>query len=105
MKKIKQNDEVKILAGKYKGKTGTVLKVLPKDKVLVEGINIVKKCTKPNPQLNQPGGIIEREAPIHISNVSLIDSVNKKPTRVGFKFLKDNRKVRIYKSSNEVVAE
>lgn len=105
MKRIKKGDEIVVLAGKYKGKTGAVLDILLNDKVLVSGINMIKKCVKPNPQANETGGIIEKEAPIHISNVSLFDVNTKKPSRVGFRVLEDKTKVRVYKSSNEIVAE
>ncbi len=104
MKRILKGDEVIIIAGKYKGKTGTVLRLCEKDRMLVEGINIIKKCVKPNPQKNETGGIVEQEASIHRSNVALFDANTKKASRVGFKVLKDNQKVRFYKSSKEVVA-
>ena len=99
MQKIKKNDDVTVLAGKYKGKSGTVLKICDNDRVIVEGINIVKKCVKPNPQINETGGIVEREASIHISNVGLFDPSAKKASRIGFKFLDNNKKVRFYKAS------
>jgi large subunit ribosomal protein L24 len=103
MKKIKKGDEVYVLAGRDKRKRGTVLRVLDEDRVIVEGVHIVKRHTKPNPQAGQPGGIIEKEAPIHISNIALFNPVTKKPDRVGIKTLEDNRKVRFFKSNNEVV--
>ena len=101
--RIKKNDEIIVIAGKDKGRRGTVLKVLPKQRVLVEGINIIKKHMKPNPNANQQGGIVEREASIHVSNVALYNPITKKADRVGFKTLDNGAKVRYYKSSNEVV--
>lgn len=103
MKKIKKGDEVYILAGRDKGKRGNVLRVLENDRVIVEGVHIVKRHTKPNPQAGAPGGIIEKEASIHASNVALYDPVTQKPDRVGIKTLEDDRKVRFFKSNNEVV--
>ena len=103
MKKIKKGDEISVLAGRDKGKRGVVLRVLDNDRVIVEGVHIVKRHTKPNPQANVPGGIIEKEASIHISNVALFNPVTQKPDRVGFKTLEDDRKVRFFKSNNEVV--
>ncbi|MSQ68537.1 MAG: 50S ribosomal protein L24 [Gammaproteobacteria bacterium] len=103
MQKIKKGDEVYILIGKDKGKRGTVLRVLPTEKVLVEGINMVKRHTKPNPNANTAGGIIQKEAAIHRSNVALFNPMTSKPDRVGFKTLEDGRKVRFFKSNDEVV--
>lgn len=103
MKKIKKGDEVYILAGRDKAKRGTVLRVLDEERVIVEGVHVVKRHTKPNPQAGQPGGIIEKEAPVHISNVALFNPVTQKPDRVGIKTLEDDRKVRFFKSNNEVV--
>ena len=104
MKKIKKNDEVIVLTGKSKGVRGKVLRVLTKrDSVIVEGANLVKKHVKPNPNANKPGGIIEREAPLHISNVAIFNPVTKKADRVTFKTLNDGKKVRIFKSNEEVV--
>ena len=101
---IKKNDEVYILAGKDRGKTGRVLIVLPQDKkIVVEGVQMIKRHTRPNPQRNIQGGIVEREAAIHISNLALEDPKDGKPTRVGFKFLKDGRKVRFARRSGEVI--
>ena len=102
MKRIKKGDQVVVIAGKNKGQKGEVVRVLA-DKVVVQNINMVKRHTKPNPQANQPGGIIEREAPIHISNVMLFNSASSKGERVGYKTLDDGRKVRVYRSSGEVV--
>ena len=103
MLKIKRDDEVIVVAGKDKGKRGKVLKVLEKGRLLVSGIQMVKKHQKPNPQAGIPGGIIEKEATIDLSNVSHIDPKDDKPTRVGFKFLDDGRKVRVAKRSGEVI--
>lgn len=102
VKKIKKGDEVILIAGKDKGRRGTVLRMYPQ-RVLVEGINLVKKHLKPNPQKNVQGGIIEREAPVHVSNVALYNSVTKKADRVGFKRLENGQKVRCFKSNQEVV--
>ena len=100
--KIKKGDKVVVLAGKDKGKTGEVLKAFPRDnKVLVQGINMIKRHQKPSAAAQ--GGIIEREAKIHVSNVAHIDPKDKKPTRVGFKTLEDGSKVRIAKRSGEVI--
>ncbi|QKT04123.1 50S ribosomal protein L24 [Ectothiorhodospiraceae bacterium 2226] len=103
MRKIKRGDEIIAIAGKDKGKRGTVLKVLVNDRVVVENINVAKKHQKPNPQAGVGGGIIEKEMPIHISNVALYNPVAGKADRVGFKILEDGRKVRVYKSNQEVV--
>ncbi|MDP6708799.1 MAG: 50S ribosomal protein L24 [Alphaproteobacteria bacterium] len=100
--KIKHGDEVVVRTGRDKGKTGSVLKVLrDQDRVIVEGVNIVKRHTRPSQ--NQPGGIIEKEAPIHISNVAIADPKDGAPTRVGYRFLEDGRKVRFAKRSGEVI--
>jgi len=100
--KIKTGDEVMVLAGKDKGMSGKVLKIIKdKDRVIVEGVNIIKKHVKPSTE-NPQGGIEEREAPIHISNVALIDPKSGKPTRVGYE-IRDGKKVRVSKKSNEVI--
>ncbi|MCG8324861.1 MAG: 50S ribosomal protein L24 [Thiotrichales bacterium] len=104
MQKIRKGDEVAVLTGKDKGKRGVVLNVLKdKDKVVVENINMVKRHTKGNPMQGVPGGIVEKEAPLDISNVAIWNPVTSKPDRVGFRFLEDGRKVRYFKSNNEVV--
>lgn len=103
MARIRKNDQVIVLAGKDKGKRGTVLRVLVEDAVVVEGINRVKKHQKPNPMRNQQGGIVEKEMPIHISNVALFNVATKKADRIGYKTLEDGRKVRVYKSNGEMV--
>lgn len=103
MKKIKKEDQVIVIAGKDKGKTGDVKKVLANSRVVVSGINMVKKHTKANPNANISGGILEKEAPIHISNVAIFNSGTKKADRVGFKFMEASKKVRYYKSTGEVI--
>lgn len=106
MQKIKNGDKVIVIAGKCKGQTGKVAKLLSRhQRVLVEGINLVKKHVKPNPNANQEGGIIEREAALHISNVALINPVTQKAGRVGFKQLNDGQKVRYFKSNGEIIEE
>ena len=96
--KIRKNDTVQILSGKYKGRIGTVLRALPQEsKVVVQGVNVVKRHTRPS--ATSAGGIIEKEMPIHVSNVALIDPETNKPTRVGFKLLEDGRKIRVARSS------
>jgi len=92
-----------ILAGKDKGQTGKVISVMVNNKVLVENINMAKRHTKGNPQAGIAGGIIEKEMPLHISNVGLVNPATGKADRVGFKTLEDGRKVRFFKSDNEVV--
>lgn len=102
--KIRKGDEVVILTGKDKGKRGLVTKAFPEDdKVIVENVNIVKKHQKPNPNMNVPGGIIEKETPIDVSNVALYNTTTGKADRVGFKVLDDGRKVRYFKSNGEVL--
>ncbi len=104
MNKIRKGDDVIVLTGKDKGKRGTVVRVIAEDdRVVVENVNMVKKHQKPNPSLNVPGGIIEKEMPIHISNVALFNPATGKADRVGFKVLEDGRKVRVFKSNGEVL--
>ncbi len=103
MQKIKQGDEVIVRTGKDKGKSGRVLKVLKDNKVLVEGINQVKKNQRPNPNAGISGGIIVKDMPIHISNVGLYNPETKKADRIGFKFLEDGKKVRYFKSTSKAV--
>ena len=103
MRKIRKGDEVIVLVGKDKGKRGNVLRVLPNDKVIVENVNVVKRHTKPNPARGVAGGIIDKEMPVHVSNVNLYNPVTKKGDRVGFRTLEDGRKVRFFKSTGEVV--
>ena len=102
MNKIRKGDEVVVIAGRDKGRRGTVVKVLD-DKVLVENINMIKRHTKPNPQRQIQGGIIEKEAALELSNVMLWNPVAKKGDRVGIRTLADGRKVRFFKSNKEVV--
>lgn len=99
--KIRQNDEIIVLAGKDKGKRGKITRILTNGKAIVEGVNLVKKHQKPNPQMGVAGGIVEQEASIQISNISLVDA-NGKASRVGFR-LEDGKKVRFFKSNNELV--
>jgi large subunit ribosomal protein L24 len=101
--KIKKGDEVVVTAGKDKGRRGTVLRVYDDERVLVENINIAKKHQKPNPNAGVGGGIIEKEMPLHVSNVMLWNPVTKKGDRVGVRTLQDGRKVRYFKSNDEVV--
>jgi len=103
MAKLRKGDEVLVRAGKDKGKRGTVLSVTPDDHVLVEGINLAKRHMKPNPQRGTSGGIVEKEMPLHISNVALYNALEGKGDRIGYKYLEDGKKVRIYKSTGEVV--
>ncbi|MEM1110567.1 MAG: 50S ribosomal protein L24 [Pseudomonadota bacterium] len=103
MLKIKRDDEVIVLAGKDKGKRGKVRKVLADSRLVVSGINMVKKHTKPNPQAGVAGGIVEREAPIQVSNVAIFNPETGKADRVGFKVEGDS-KVRIFKSSGEAIS-
>ena len=102
MNKIRKGDEVLVIAGRDKGRRGTVVKVL-EDHVVVEGVNMVKRHTKPNPARNTQGGIVEKEAPLHISNVLLWNPVAKKGDRIGIRTLADGRRVRFFKSNDEVV--
>jgi large subunit ribosomal protein L24 len=104
MNKIRKNDDVIVIAGKDKGNRGSVLNVLDNDRVLVAGINKVKKHQKPNPVKGTTGGIVEIEKPIHISNIAIYNATTKKADRVGVKQLEDGRKVRVFKSSGEVIA-
>ena len=103
MEKIRKGDQVVVIAGKDKGKRGTVTRRVDAERVVVEGINRVKKHVKPNPVKGVVGGVIDKEMPLHISNVSLYNPATKKGDRVGFKFLDDGKKVRVFKSNGEVV--
>ncbi|MEN0075759.1 MAG: 50S ribosomal protein L24 [Paracraurococcus sp.] len=101
--KIKKGDRVQVLTGRDKGKRGEVLAVNPTEsRALVQGVNMVKRHRKPQ-GMNQPGGIQEKEAPIHLSNLALIDPKSDKPTRVGFRLLEDGKKVRVARPSGEVL--
>lgn len=103
MRKIKRDDEVIVLTGRDKGKRGKVAKVVDESRVVVGGVNIVKKHQKPNPQANVQGGIVEKEAPIQVSNVAIYNAATSKADRVGFKILEDGTKVRVFKSTGEVI--
>ncbi len=101
--KLRKDDKVVVIAGKDKGKIGKILKVYKKkDAVLVEKVNVVKRHTKANPYANQPGGIVEKEAPIHVSNVQAVCDACTKPTRIGYKKTEDGKKVRFCKKCNEI---
>lgn len=102
MRKIRKGDEVIVNTGKDKGRRGNVLRVLD-DRIVVEGINMIKKHVRPNPNAGVAGGIVEQEAPLHVSNVQLYNPAEKKGDRVGIKTLEDGRKVRIFRSTGEVV--
>jgi large subunit ribosomal protein L24 len=100
--KIKKGDNVVVLTGRDKGKTGSVLKALPSEnKVIVQGVNVAKRHTRQSP--TSQGGIIEKELPIHVSNVAFADPKTNKPTRIGFKILEDKTKVRVARRSGEVI--
>ncbi|HEY7884760.1 MAG TPA: 50S ribosomal protein L24 [Cellvibrionaceae bacterium] len=103
MRKIKRDDEVIVIAGRDKGKRGKVVRVLAEDRLIVSGINMIKKHQKPNPQLGVPGGIVEKEAAIDASNVAIFNKATEKADRVGFKILEDGKKVRVFKSNGEAV--
>jgi large subunit ribosomal protein L24 len=103
MRKIRKGDDVIVVAGKDKGKTGSVNRVVSSERIIVDGVNMVKRHTKGNPQQNIPGGIIDKEAPIHVSNVMIYNSNSGEADRVGFKILEDGKKVRIFKSSGEQI--
>jgi large subunit ribosomal protein L24 len=102
MKKIRKGDKVVVLAGRDKGKQGTVLRVFEDSRVLVENVNMIKRHTKPNPNKGVTGGIIDREAPIHASNVALFNQATGKGERVGMRVMQDGSKVRFFKKSGEV---
>ena len=103
MDKIRKGDEVVVIAGKDKGKRGAVVRRVDSEHVVVEGVNRVKKHVKPNPVKGVVGGVVEKDMPLHVSNVSLYNPATKKADRVGFKLLEDGKKVRVFKSSGEVV--
>ena len=103
MRKIKKGDDVIVLAGKDKGRRGTVLRLVDDERVVVEGINMVKKHIRPNPQMGTQGGIVDRELSIHISNVAVYNPAEGKGDRIGVKTLEDGRKVRVFRSNGEVV--
>jgi large subunit ribosomal protein L24 len=103
MNRIRKGDEVVVLAGRDKGKRGTVLRRIDADHVVVEGVNRVKKNQRPNPMKGVTGGIVDKDLPIHVSNVALFNPATKKADRVGVKTLQDGRKVRIFKANDEQV--
>jgi large subunit ribosomal protein L24 len=103
MQRIRKGDEVVVLSGRDKGKRGTVLRLIDTEHVVVEGVNRVKKHQRPNPMKGLTGGIVEKDLPIHISNVALFNPATKKGDRVGVKTLDDGRKVRVFKDNGEQV--
>ncbi|WP_028454321.1 50S ribosomal protein L24 [Chitinilyticum litopenaei] len=104
MNKIRKGDEVVVLTGKDAGKRGAVVRVIPaEDRIVVEGVNVAKKHVKPNPMRGVQGGIVDITASIHVSNVAIFNAATGKADRVGFKVLEDGRKVRIFKSTGEVI--
>ena len=103
MRKIKKGDNVVVIAGRDKGKRGDVARVVDDTHVVVNGVNQVKRHTKPNPMKNQPGGIVTKEVPIHVSNVAIWNPVTQKADRIGFKLLEDGRKLRFFKSNGEQI--
>jgi large subunit ribosomal protein L24 len=103
MRKIKKGDTVVVIAGRDKGKRGDVAQVVDADHVIVNGVNTVKRHTRPNPMKNQPGGIVSKEMPIHVSNVAIWNPVTGKADRVGVRVLEDGRKVRFFKGNGEQV--
>ena len=104
MEKIRKGDDVIVLTGKDKGKRGSVLRRIDEDHVLVDGVNRAKKHMKPNPVKGVAGGIVDKDMPIHLSNVALFNPATKKADRVGFKVLEGGRKVRVFKSNGELVS-
>ena len=102
MSKIRKGDDVVVLSGRDKGKRGTVLQIIENNRIRVDNVNVIKKHVKPNPNRGETGGIIEKEAPIQISNVALFNPNTNKADRVGYKLLEDGRKVRVFKSDGEV---
>ncbi|MGK2940056.1 MAG: 50S ribosomal protein L24 [Immundisolibacter sp.] len=103
MRKIKRGDEVIVITGRDKGKRGQVVRMAGAEKLVVEGINVVKKHVKPNPTQGQPGGILEREMPLQVSNVAYYNKATERADRIGFRVLEDGRKVRFTKSNGEVI--
>ena len=103
MEKIRKGDDVIVTAGKDKGKRGTVLRRVDDEHLVVEGVNKVKKHQRPNPMKNQTGGIVDKDMPIHVSNIALYNPATQKADRIGFKALEDGRKVRVFKSNGEQV--
>ena len=105
MNKIKRNDRVIVITGKDKGKTGSVTRLLGDGRAYVSGVNMIKRHTKGNPQMNQPGGIIEKEAPIQLSNISIYNSTRNKADKVRIELLETGKKIRVYKSSGEKIGD
>jgi len=103
MNKIRKGDQVIVLTGRDKGKRGTVAQRVDADRLLIEGVNIVKKHVKPNPMKGATGGIVDKSMPIHQSNVAIFNAASGKADRVGVKFLQDGKKVRVFKSSGEEI--
>jgi large subunit ribosomal protein L24 len=103
MQRIRKGDDVVVTTGRDKGKRGTVLRIVDADHVLVEGANKVKKHQRPNPMKGMTGGIVEKEMPVHISNVAVFNPITKKADRIGIRTLEDGRRVRFFKSNGEVV--
>ena len=103
MRKIRKGDDVIVTTGKDKGKRGAVLRVVDAEHVVVEGANVVKKHQRPNPRKGQTGGIVEKEMPLHVSNVAIFNPATKQGDRVGIKVLDDGRRVRVYKSNGEMI--
>jgi len=103
MRKIKKGDEVVVTTGRDKGKRGTVLRVVDPEHLLVEGANMVKKHQRPNPMKGQTGGIIDKEMPLHVSNVAIFNPATRRADRVGIKVLDDGRRVRVFKSNGEMI--
>lgn len=101
MNKLKRDDEVIVVAGKDKGKRGTISRLVGNDRAVVAGVNMVKRHTKPNPNLGQPGGIVEKEAAIHISNIAIFNAETSKADRVGIEVLEDGVKKRVFKSNGQ----
>ena len=102
-RKIRKGDQVVVITGRDKGRRGAVLEVLDNGRVVVEGLNMVKKHTRPNPQAGKQGGIVEKEASLHLSNVAIFNPASQKADRIGFKTLNDNKKVRFFKSNGEQI--
>lgn len=103
MQKIKKDDDVIVIAGKDKGKRGSITKIAKDGRLFVSGVNMIKRHTKGNPQMGQPGGIIEKEAPIQPSNIAIYNSATNKADRVGIKQLEDGKKVRVFRSNGEEI--
>ncbi|MCZ6888670.1 MAG: 50S ribosomal protein L24 [Gammaproteobacteria bacterium] len=104
MQKIRKDDDVQVMAGRDKGKRGLVVRVLKNDRLIVGGVNMVKKNQRPNPYLNQPGGIVDMEAPIHVSNVRIYNEETDKPDRVGIR-VEDGKRARYFKSTDKLIDE